>query len=167
MNRRHCCLLFTALSLLLLSLSHPVRAQEAPEYFYLTLDPPTTLGTNAAWASIDNSDDIVGSFVDAKTGLITAVLYQNGAFTEAPPIPNAASAFSTVNDHGAAVGAYLDQNGLIHGFMRAADGTITYLPDVVAGGNTFAEGINDDGVIVSNYVDTKGVTHGYVAVPVP
>ncbi len=161
MNARFCGLLFAALTLMLLSLSRPVQAQQAPEYLYLTLDAPN--GQVTFWGGINNEEEIVGQVLDAKTGILTGILYQNGVFTEVP-IPNATSSYlSIADDHGTIVGVYTDQNNLSHSFLRAPDGTITYLPDVVSGGNTYASEINDNGVIVGGYTATPtGPVVGFI-----
>jgi hypothetical protein len=152
MNARQCCLLCAVLSvMLLLSLAVPVRAQHAQHFLYLTVDPPSTLGNNAEWVGINDLGELDGVWIDANTGLYTAGYYRNGSFTELP-IPNSTfSALNMANNHGTAVGNYTDLNNFCHSFTRAADGTITYLPDVVPGGSTVAYYLNDNGVFVGYY----------------
>jgi len=54
----------------------------------------------------------------------------------------------------------------LHGFVRAADGTITTFDAPGAGTGsgqgTVAGSINQDGVIAGDYVDPGGVEHGFV-----
>jgi uncharacterized membrane protein len=159
--------MLAVLSLMLLSLSRPVQAQEEPEslfapgYLYFRLDAPNTLSTY--WRGINNAGTIVGEVLDARTRLYTAAVYQNRKSTEVS-IPNSASSLlSAVNNLGTAVGRYTDRRGLTHSFTRAKDGRLTFLPDVVAGGSTVANGINDDGVIVGWYSKTStGIRSGFV-----
>jgi uncharacterized membrane protein len=66
-----------------------------------------------------------------------------------------------------AVGLYIDQAGLGHGFIRDAEGEYTTIDDPQAGTNasvgagTYPNGINDAGVVVGSYVDNAGVNHGF------
>jgi probable HAF family extracellular repeat protein len=72
---------------------------------------------------------------------------------------------SSINNPGTTVGAFIDNHGVPHGWVRSADGDFTRLDDPAAlGAGTVALGINDPGVIVGLYVDplNPGVTHGFV-----
>jgi uncharacterized membrane protein len=48
-----------------------------------------------------------------------------------------------------------------HGFLRAADGTITRL-DIAEDVSTEPNVINDEGVIAGGYMDSKGIRRGFV-----
>ena len=65
-----------------------------------------------------------------------------------------------MNVAGTAVGTYLDENGLRHGFKRDVDGKITGL-DVPGAVQTFVRGINNMGVIAGYYEDGDGRYHGF------
>jgi hypothetical protein len=62
----------------------------------------------------------------------------------------------------------LDANFVVHGFLRAPDGTITTIdaPGAGAGafpsGGTWAFGINPQGTVAGCYIDNSNVGHGFV-----
>ena len=67
---------------------------------------------------------------------------------------------------GAVEGVYVDANVVLHGFVRAADGTFTTF-DVPsagtgAGQGTLPESNNTHGAIAGNYIDGSFVNHGFV-----
>ncbi len=64
--------------------------------------------------------------------------------------------------HGVISGYYYDSNIVFHGFVRAADGTITSF-DVPGSRNTSAFGIDKKGNVVGYYDDSNLVTHGFEA----
>jgi uncharacterized membrane protein len=76
----------------------------------------------------------------------------------------------SINDTGAITGNYsdnADHGGMIHGFVRAADGTITTFdaPGVgtqLGSSGTMAFDINDAGLIVGAYEDSNLGRHGFV-----
>jgi hypothetical protein len=76
---------------------------------------------------------------------------------------------SSINTTGAVTGYYNDKGGVGHGFVRAADGTITTFdaPDVGQVKNpnltegTFPASINDDGTVTGYYTNSRG-SHGFV-----
>ena len=66
-----------------------------------------------------------------------------------------------VNPAGVITGYYYDTNSFAHGFVRAADGTITTF-DPPGSTGTFAYAINTAGVIAGEYFDASFVEHGFV-----
>jgi len=50
--------------------------------------------------------------------------------------------------------------GVTHGYLREADGTLTFPIDYPGAVDTHLFGINDKGWMVGDFVDTEGVTHG-------
>src|SRR5271165_6917646 len=74
-----------------------------------------------------------------------------------------------INSAGVAVGFYLDANDVYHGFVRAANGTITSIDAPGAGTGAFqgtwAYGINKTDVITGYYSGADSVIHGYVLSP--
>jgi hypothetical protein len=60
----------------------------------------------------------------------------------------------------------MDPSSVIHGFVRASEGTLTTFddPDAGTGGfqGTVAKSINSAGDIAGYYVDASGVSHGFV-----
>ena len=71
-----------------------------------------------------------------------------------------------INAAGQIVGYSIDSGKVHHGFVRAADGTITELNAPGAGTaakeGTYALGINSTGTIVGAYADAKKAGHGYI-----
>jgi predicted membrane protein len=57
---------------------------------------------------------------------------------------------------------YFDASGVIHGLVRAQNGTITTFDAPGAVQGTYTAGINQAGEIVGGYVGAMGVGHGYV-----
>ena len=70
-----------------------------------------------------------------------------------------------INPAGAITGYYQDADFGYHGFVRAADGTITTFdaPDDVGG--TFPQGINPAGTITGYYQDADFFGHGFLRSP--
>jgi hypothetical protein len=77
--------------------------------------------------------------------------------------------FSGINPEGATVGEYIDENYVIHAYLRAADGSITEFDDPNAGTGFFqgsgTSGINPAGEINGWYIDENYVFHGYLRAP--
>jgi hypothetical protein len=71
-----------------------------------------------------------------------------------------------INAAGDVVGYSIDSGNAHHGFVRAANGTITELNAPGAGTaakeGTFAFGINTAGTIAGTYTDAKKVSHGFI-----
>jgi len=65
-----------------------------------------------------------------------------------------------LNDHGDAVGDYLDSTFGYHGFLRTHDGTFSTI-DPPGAAATSAFSINNSGVIVGAYRDSLNVLHGF------
>ena len=77
-------------------------------------------------------------------------------------IPGAINTFaSRINGMDEVVGQYTDSASLIHGFLRDADGTLTYPFDFPAPGATVLYGINNRRWIVGRYTDESAVDHGF------
>jgi hypothetical protein len=145
----------------------------------------TGLKEGTAAVSINDSGEITGSYTDkpVKHGLIRAghgfMRAANGTITtfEAPGAATGAGVVQgtisgRINAAGDATGFYPDAKGVFHGFVRAADGTITSFEAPGAGTagtsmlpGTFAFSINDSANITGFYVDSKGVFHGFLRTP--
>jgi hypothetical protein len=67
-----------------------------------------------------------------------------------------------MNNLNQVVGSYSDEGGN-HGYIRNADGTLTFPIDYPGASHTFLHGINDKGWMVGSYLDTEGVYHGFFA----
>jgi hypothetical protein len=78
---------------------------------------------------------------------------------------------SGINPEGASVGEYVDMNYLVHGYLRAPNGSFTEFNDPNAGTGadtgqgTLSLGINPAGEISGTYIDASYVFHGYMRAP--
>ncbi|HEX4159302.1 MAG TPA: hypothetical protein VHY79_12585, partial [Rhizomicrobium sp.] len=81
-------------------------------------------------------------------------------FTNFDP-PNAVATWPASINHGAIAGSYQVSSGVYHGFVRAANGTVTSF-DPTGSAGTHATGINKAGTIAGYYQDSGGVNHGFV-----
>jgi hypothetical protein len=76
---------------------------------------------------------------------------------------------SGINTAGDIAGYYLDASTVSHGFVRAADGTISRFSVKKAGNGfgqgTFGSGINTGGDIAGSYIDASNVYHGFLRKP--
>ena len=74
----------------------------------------------------------------------------------------------SINTAGEITGSYSDTSGVTHGFVRAADGTMTYPIDAPSASTTglfpgtLCASINDSGTFTGTYSDALGVFHGFV-----
>jgi hypothetical protein len=70
---------------------------------------------------------------------------------------------AAINASGTVSEAYVDASGVAHGFVRAADGTITsFDPEGSVFTSADTLGINSAGTIVVPYLDSNFVWHGAV-----
>jgi len=124
---------------------------------------------------INAAGTIVGRFFDT-TGLSHGFLQDATGMQTILDAPGAGSALGDgttaldVNGPGVVVGfihnGSADGLGIIHSFMRAADGTYTVFDPPQAGPNgSLADGVNDSGAIVGIYTDVNLVRHGYLRQP--
>ncbi|MGH9432393.1 MAG: hypothetical protein ACRD3T_12710 [Terriglobia bacterium] len=67
----------------------------------------------------------------------------------------------SINPVGEITGFYIDTNSVAHGFVRAADGTITTV-DPPGSVYTLAHAINPAGAITGDWYDANSVDHGFV-----
>ncbi len=125
--------------------------------------------------SINTGGDIAGTYTDAS-GVYHGFVFPAGGTITPFDAPGAATTGTaivegtigfSINTNGDIAGTYLDANNVIHGFVRAADGTITTIDDRYAGTGalqgTASFSINDLGEITGVYADTNGMLHGYTA----
>jgi probable HAF family extracellular repeat protein len=70
-----------------------------------------------------------------------------------------------INDDFAFGGAFVGDDGGMHGFVQAGD--VTTLVEVPGAVSTIVYGINNAGTIVGTYVEASGRSHGFMAVPAP
>jgi hypothetical protein len=101
-------------------------------------------------------------FLRAGNGAITT--FDVPAAAKGPGLGTSTFWAQCVNSAGAVTGSYYDQNGALHGFVRAPDGTITTFDAPGAGTGsgqgTLACAINPAGAIAGLSQDNNGVYHG-------
>ena len=73
---------------------------------------------------------------------------------------------SGLNPSGAITGNYFDASGVLHGYVREADGTFTTWEapgaGTGAGQGTLGASINVSGIIAGEYLDASNAFHGYL-----
>jgi probable HAF family extracellular repeat protein len=136
-----------------------------PAYTFKTFDVPGEAPTSdvnggTSFFGINNRGEIVGDYgvageylADGVTHVVAGFLLEKDQFIDVA-IPGAAwTEVYAINDHGVAVGDYMDDLGNWWNFVRAPDGTIELLPPVVPGaqGNSEGIGINNEGTIVGTF----------------
>ena len=121
-----------------------------------TIDYPGATSTGAA--AINNSGDIVGSYVDsAKT--THGFLFSAGTYTTVD-VPGAYSTSPLgINNSGQISGYFFGSDSRTHGFFF--DGTQYMTLDFPAAMSTAATGINNAGEVVGGFVDSNNVGHGF------
>ena len=132
--------------------------------------------------SIDAAGDVAGVYADSSGvyhGLLRAA--GTGNFTSPIDAPQAGAGGlfpgtspTNLNNAGVMTGIYQGSSGLTHGFVRAANGTITAPldePNATTGGvgqlpgGTANVSINDSGTVTGGYFDKNGVIHGFLLAP--
>ena len=129
--------------------------------------PPIICSSGTQGASINPRGTIAGQFVDNNGVFHGFVRAPGGALTtfDAPvrgtgPGQGTFVTFTDgINPEGAIAGAYADADGVVHGFVRAHNGTFTTFdpPGSVFTNNS---GITPNGTVTSYFVDTNSVLHG-------
>ncbi len=148
------------------------RAQDASsgvtKYQYFPFDVPASLGSVTIPRAVNNKGAIAGRFFNPSTGNLDGFLYEQGKFTDVV-VPASGSVVTTLralNNNGEAVGQYAttaDDSVATHLFRRANNGTVTLIPDPVAGSEIYAPyQINDFGTVVGYYFDANFNQHGFI-----
>ncbi len=145
--------------------------------------PCQTTGTNCyatVPTSIDTAGDIVGAygitnsvghgFVRAADGTITT--FDPTGSVAGSGIVSGTLPLSIDPGGNYVTGFYTDANGIRHGFVRTAGGTITSFDapgaatsKVLVLSGTGGSGVNASGEITGGYVDSKAVFHGLLLTP--
>ena len=131
-------------------------------------------GQGTQGIAINSAGAIAGTYID-QSGVNHGFLRApNGTFATfdapgagtGPAQGTFVGLVGAINPSGAIAGAYTDQSGVNHGFLRSPDGTITTFDAPAAGTGpsqgTLPEDINPEGVIAGEYSDTSGVSHGFL-----
>jgi len=114
-----------------------------------------------------DANNVYHGFVRTKAGSITTFDVPTTCTGAAPPADCAYEGTfpSGINLVGTIVGAYYGEDGLPHGFWRAANGSITKFDLRRAGYLTFPVSLNDWGQITGVAYDPNFVTHGLYVTP--
>ena len=124
-----------------------------------------------AYGDANNVDHL---FVRAANGTITSIDAPGEGGTTCTSVPHyliCGTGGLSMNAAGDITGGYADDNGIMHGFLRAVDtGNITSFDAPGAGDTstfqgTSGTGINTAGTIVGTYVDNNVVMHGFIYTP--
>lgn len=109
---------------------------------------------------INNAGDFAGSEVENDGVTQNGFVSLGGAVTIFAVPDSSATLAYQVNDSNQVAGYYIDADEVVHGYLRASDGTLTYPIDPEGSTATVLFGNNDSNWVVGRYVDTAGVTHG-------
>jgi uncharacterized membrane protein len=120
------------------------------------IDPPGSKGTNPK--AINQTGVIAGQYISSTTtpqshGFVRSA---DGEFSTFDPPGSHGTEASGINDNGAIVGAYSDGNGVVHGYIRHENGSITIIDEPHAGkrpplGGTVLSAINDVDATAGTY----------------
>ncbi len=160
--------LAAALSLVAPASASPTRAT-APgtvaKYVFTTIDVPDALGTELI--GVNNLGQVSGTanMADGSYGFIGDPATDSYTTFQAPDadLASGGTLGFGLNDAGAVVGAYYDQDGFVHGYLRDGSGGFTAI-DVPGGSDTQAIGINLKGAVVGTFDDGTG-EHGFLRSP--
>jgi hypothetical protein len=130
---------------------------------------PISINTAVKIAGMySDASDVFHGFVRAANGMITTFVAPGAGPAGSSMLSGTGAA--SINDWGDIAGFYVDASGVLHGFVRTSNGTITPFDAPGAGPagtslfpGTIAASINDSGDITGTYADPSGVFHGYVA----
>jgi len=150
---------------------------------FTTFDVPgagTNLTQGTIPLSINAAGDIAGFYLDANQLTHGFLRAANGTITAPIDAPGASTTGKTkkgfsfsgtladsIDTAGDIAGSYADTNGVLHGFVRTAGGTITTF-DVTGAGTvglfpgTIPTSMNSTGDIAGFYADVSGVNHGFI-----
>lgn len=116
--------------------------------------------------TFSDASDMYHGFVRTAGGTITT-FDAPGAEKEGKPAHSYGGTIAfSINTSGTVAGTYTDTNGVYHGFVRAAGGTVTSFDapsaGTGAGQGTVGISINTAGTITGTYADASSVYHGFV-----
>ena len=130
---------------------------------FTELLPP---GAVSALATGINDNGDISGFLTSSNGNTVGFLLKGSTYTEFD-FPNSTNTMALViNKYDQIVGAYVDGNGLMHGFVLSSPlshAKWQSINDPNGIGTTTVNGINDNGQLVGFYVDGAGNTDGFLA----
>jgi hypothetical protein len=135
--------------------------ERASDGSYKTIDVGKT-GTVVY--GINDKGAVAGNYVDLKTDRCPGFLLTPKGKTKKFEPPDAETGCgeytADINNNTSISGDYQGADGLIHGFLRTKNGTITEF-SVPGAINTYSWWMNDSDAIASPYTDSNG-DHGYI-----
>lgn len=144
---------------------------------------PTTAALGTLPMSMNAIGEITGYFYAAPSGTLHGFVRQKGgAFAVFDPpgsiadgaVHQADSGYAarpvtapvSINGSGEVAGYFADAKGILHGFIRHADGSFATFDAPEAGKSsdlgTFPLGVNQSGDVVGYYADANGTFHGFL-----
>ncbi len=130
----------------------------ADSYSMTTIDYPDAKATFAT--GINNRGDIVGYYRVGTTR--HAMFIRDGAFiTPTDILATNWSEASKSNDRGDVVGRYVDEDGILHGFLASGRDYALTLLDYPGSNDTRPRAINESGTVVGFWCNAEGC-HGFI-----
>jgi hypothetical protein len=131
-------------------------------YQFQPVDEPDAGPLGTSVFGISSAGVMVGNFGDTE-GVVRGFVVRGGQWTSVTVDDSPATTLTCVYRQGTAAGDFADDLFIYHGFLYAADGTITYLPDPVPGPSNLLGGINNQGAVTGYYTEDGFATaHGYI-----
>jgi len=130
----------------------------------------TVKGSDTFGLMVNDRGELCGTYVDPDTGVEDAWRRnpKNGNI-QTLGIGAGGTNCVWVNNEGVATGFYYDENGAVHGYLWAKDGTVTTLDDLSGGSGpdqgTYPQNVNDKGVVSGTVIDSSNVYHGFLYYP--
>jgi hypothetical protein len=118
---------------------------------------------------LNDKGEVFGTYADKRTGIENGWIRNAKGKVSTFQAPDGTNGTigQGLNNKGVLAGAYVDDNGAFHTFLRAKDGTITELADEENAGSgdgqgTQGLGINNEGVVSGTTIDSNNVSHGFI-----
>jgi hypothetical protein len=134
----------------------------------ITFDVPNGVGTTAN--GINKSGVVTGYFRNTANVYFAFIRKANGKIKTFATTNSIGTTAQAINAGGVVIGGYADTaDTAVHGFVRAANGTIKTLDAKGAGTQSTSQivgttplSINSAGVVVGNYVKQTGLARGFM-----
>jgi uncharacterized membrane protein len=130
---------------------------------FTSFDPPNSLDTTPA--AINDDGTITGEYI--FSAIITCGNAEFGGFVRAPDgtiatfVVQNGGIGTAINAKNVVAGGSVDENCVVNGLVRAANGTLTVFNPPGFSGPTYSQGINDKGTIVGWYFDQHDNDFGF------
>ena len=155
---------------------------------YTSIDPPgasesiDTGNMMGTWATgIDAAGDVVGNYTDSSGIRHGFIRSASGAITTSD-VPNVGTGGTgnlqgtlpySIDPTGSYIaGSYTDSTGLLHGFIRFADGSFATFASSAASSSaalgfsgTLGPSVNSSGLVTGGYLDSNTALHGILFTP--